>query len=291
MDLDAAIDALATTEEFPAEAISWALDHWEHVHPRAATMLAAYLSGADRSVDAENALFFLLHIGAEKSDTSLYPNLCRLACDQDASDLVLGDAVIETLPRLLISTFNGDPAPMLKIVETEDADPHARASILTALAWLTHDGKLTQTWMQDTLRRLFETMQPRRESAVWVDWATSVAALGYTEFVPDVEDLFKREWIHGDYLSAEAFQDDLRDTLEDPEGAPVFGRNLVGPFTDTIGALKRWNFAPATEDKDLDEGWISYGHSPYVNPLRDVGRNDPCPCGSGKKYKKCCLAD
>ncbi|MBM3335726.1 SEC-C domain-containing protein [Candidatus Sumerlaeota bacterium] len=21
---------------------------------------------------------------------------------------------------------------------------------------------------------------------------------------------------------------------------------------------------------------------------RKVGRNDPCPCGSGKKYKKCC---
>lgn len=24
---------------------------------------------------------------------------------------------------------------------------------------------------------------------------------------------------------------------------------------------------------------------------RKVGRNDPCPCGSGKKYKKCCGAD
>jgi preprotein translocase subunit SecA len=23
------------------------------------------------------------------------------------------------------------------------------------------------------------------------------------------------------------------------------------------------------------------------NPYKDVGRNDPCPCGSGKKYKKC----
>ena len=22
----------------------------------------------------------------------------------------------------------------------------------------------------------------------------------------------------------------------------------------------------------------------------NVGRNDPCPCGSGKKYKRCCLA-
>jgi len=23
--------------------------------------------------------------------------------------------------------------------------------------------------------------------------------------------------------------------------------------------------------------------------LTNVGRNDPCPCGSGKKFKKCCL--
>ncbi len=28
---------------------------------------------------------------------------------------------------------------------------------------------------------------------------------------------------------------------------------------------------------------------PVVNESK-VGRNDPCPCGSGKKYKKCCLS-
>lgn len=27
---------------------------------------------------------------------------------------------------------------------------------------------------------------------------------------------------------------------------------------------------------------------PIVNAQKNVGRNDPCPCGSGKKYKKCC---
>ncbi len=27
---------------------------------------------------------------------------------------------------------------------------------------------------------------------------------------------------------------------------------------------------------------------PIVNQKKNVGRNDPCPCGSGKKYKKCC---
>ena len=31
----------------------------------------------------------------------------------------------------------------------------------------------------------------------------------------------------------------------------------------------------------------NHGHEPARNPLKDVGRNDPCPCGSQKKYKKC----
>jgi hypothetical protein len=36
---------------------------------------------------------------------------------------------------------------------------------------------------------------------------------------------------------------------------------------------------------DLQRTMIREPHSQY----RDVGRNDKCPCGSNKKYKKCCL--
>ena len=31
-----------------------------------------------------------------------------------------------------------------------------------------------------------------------------------------------------------------------------------------------------------------HGHTPYRREAPKVGRNDPCPCGSGKKHKKCC---
>ena len=31
-------------------------------------------------------------------------------------------------------------------------------------------------------------------------------------------------------------------------------------------------------------------HASFHGTSKKVGRNDPCPCGSGKKYKKCCLA-
>ena len=27
---------------------------------------------------------------------------------------------------------------------------------------------------------------------------------------------------------------------------------------------------------------------PFIRDQPKIGRNDPCPCGSGKKYKKCC---
>jgi len=33
------------------------------------------------------------------------------------------------------------------------------------------------------------------------------------------------------------------------------------------------------------------GETPIVREEPKVGRNDPCPCGSGKKYKKCCGKD
>jgi len=39
------------------------------------------------------------------------------------------------------------------------------------------------------------------------------------------------------------------------------------------------------ESPDGEEDFIS---QPYRRPEPKVGRNDPCPCGSGKKYKKCC---
>lgn len=47
--------------------------------------------------------------------------------------------------------------------------------------------------------------------------------------------------------------------------------------------------------KSLDETELQFYKQMNMNPTTKqlksmkVGRNDPCPCGSGKKFKKCCL--
>ena len=40
--------------------------------------------------------------------------------------------------------------------------------------------------------------------------------------------------------------------------------------------------------KDIPKETKEVSHEPVVNSNPKVGRNDPCPCGSGKKYKNCC---
>jgi hypothetical protein len=41
----------------------------------------------------------------------------------------------------------------------------------------------------------------------------------------------------------------------------------------------------------LEEDWRYYGAKQPVTVGQKPGRNDPCPCGSGKKYKRCCFTE
>jgi hypothetical protein len=49
---------------------------------------------------------------------------------------------------------------------------------------------------------------------------------------------------------------------------------------------REWEEEVARLDDNDDD---LFSDEPYVRAAPKIGRNDPCPCGSGKKYKKCCL--
>ena len=63
-------------------------------------------------------------------------------------------------------------------------------------------------------------------------------------------------------------------------------KNMVAAKADWLYGLPQWNdiFTPEKQ-KELYKAQKS---STTVVKGKKVGRNDPCPCGSGKKYKHCC---
>lgn len=62
--------------------------------------------------------------------------------------------------------------------------------------------------------------------------------------------------------------------------------NMLEADADYLYSLPQWDNI-LTQDQKL-EIIKSYKRSKTVVKGEKIGRNDPCPCGSGKKYKKCC---
>ncbi len=81
-------------------------------------------------------------------------------------------------------------------------------------------------------------------------------------------------------------------------GADMFDEMISGIREDTVLSLLTVQPRPQEEIKRVEvakpiaEGFVGDGSQqkkkPVVRKTEKVGRNDPCPCGSGKKYKKCC---
>ena len=116
-----------------------------------------------------------------------------------------------------------------------------------------------------------------------------------------------------DHLEA---MDDLRDSIglqayaqRNPlneykiAGAEAFDEMIISVRNDTVRGIL--TVVPREKPvervqvvKPTDEGFMKLGQKKVSKastntPVRNenkVGRNDPCPCGSGKKYKKCCGA-
>ena len=64
--------------------------------------------------------------------------------------------------------------------------------------------------------------------------------------------------------------------------------NMLAAKADYLYTLPQWKCI-LTEEK-RNEIMKAYKKSKTVVKTKTPGRNDPCPCGSGKKYKKCCGA-
>jgi preprotein translocase subunit SecA len=118
---------------------------------------------------------------------------------------------------------------------------------------------------------------------------SGIGLVGYAQKDPKVE--YRREGMR-------AFEQ-MWDRIASQVTETIFRIEVVLPEPTT----NRWQITSQVHESPVDDipddhpaleqggGQRPVENSPAVEPIRNqgsrVGRNDPCPCGSGKKYKKC----
>ncbi|MET0530670.1 MAG: DUF1186 domain-containing protein [Microvirga sp.] len=299
MDVETATQAFASAgHDLPREAMQWALDNWDEAAPALFSILERFVSGADRSDEAASAVFFILHLAGEKQDTRVFPLLCDLAQDGEAIETLLGDSITTTFKQILISTYDSDLDTLKGVIEASEADEFVRAGALEVLAYLTAIGRIPRDETEAYLLRLYDTLQPAHESFVWTGWVRAVALLGLEALSDVVRQAFLRGLIDLMVMSYDDFCQDLGRTLADPKRMVGFHHDRIEPLKDAIGELSSWYAFSDAAKRDQVRRATTPGDArlfladtllPFADPFRGVGRNDPCPCGSGKKFKKCCL--
>ncbi|KAA0122615.1 DUF1186 domain-containing protein [Methylobacterium sp. P1-11] len=269
------IDDLAAAEYRPKAALREALKHPAAVAEATLPLLEAAADGRELAPEETNLLFWGLHVLAHARDTrALAPLLRLLRHDEETLDAILGDAVTATLARVVASLFDGDPQPLFRLILDSTADDYVRMALLSACTFLTLEGRIDRAAMHDLLVRFDDAQAAVEEAPAWVGWEETIAHLGFRDLAPRAAAARADGRLTDEVSDAEWFKEALRKAETKPDDRDRLGPYQYGYLDDPVEALD----------------WAEEGAGePQRNPFKDVGRNDPCPCGSGKKFKKCCL--
>jgi len=240
------------------------------------------------------ALIPVFHLLGEFQEPRAYRPLLQLLRQPSKTlDYILGDAVTETSFRVIAATFDGDLQPLFDFIMDETADVYARSSMMDALVLVTllHPERrgAIEGYFRD-FRRLCKEENPD----LLIGWMEALADMGLSDMEPELRAIFEAGLIPGDYCVAEEVLSELKASATSGNIA-VNPRYKSGLITDAVGELSRWHgYSDAYLAKQRREGARNPSRAmpwaeTFMHETPPVGRNDPCPCGSGKKFKKCCL--
>jgi hypothetical protein len=185
---------------------------------------------------------------------------------------VTGDLVTEDLNRMLASVCAGDLAPMQRLAENEEANEYVRDAALGGMVTLVACGLVPREEMVAYFQDLFRKL-PRENHPVW-DFLVSAASHLYPEeLMAEIDQAYQDNLLGEDYIDQDLVHEFLARGKETvlAQTKADHHHTLMG---DPIGEMGSWAAFKSPKDEE--------------GRAVKVGRNDPCPCGSGKKFKYCC---
>lgn len=267
---------------FPAEAVAAALARPQESVPH----LLAALEWATQNPEEANAgdpLYMLhihaLHILAQLREPKAFPYVIEMFHLEDYESLT-GEVAVETLPKIFASVVGDQLEGLQAVVEDDHLDEWVRSAALEAFGTLILQKEIPQTTVSEFFGTLFAGGLEREASFVWDTLVGVATDFRMSEHLPAIEQAFEDELVDPMIDTLDVIRQDISRT--DFEGKRL-DLGMYQFITDAAADLAEWECYHSDDEGDSDEP-----STPVVREAPKVGRNDLCPCGSGKKFKKCC---
>ncbi|MCW9035427.1 MAG: DUF1186 domain-containing protein [Alphaproteobacteria bacterium] len=295
------LEVLTFSDQLPKEAIRECIFRKDELVPVFINILRDFTRNSPDIDDRQNALLIIVHmLGEIGAPQAFSPLMDMLEGDSDRIYELLDDAVTESMGKILISVFDGNTDRLYKIMDNPKADEFICSGIFDTWTYFVAAGQIDREEAKQYLSTFFERNKARKESYIWLAWTEAIAQLGFTELSGLVRQAYSLGKIPPRSLLPEEFNEIIEEASKTDDLILFLKKDGIYPFTDTIAALGKWHIfseqylqekrAKELAQKDeLDTIPFMPTIGPAVNQNKSVGRNDPCPCGSGKKFKKCCL--
>lgn len=277
---------------FPKNEVEELIERKEEAVPYLINYLEEFKNNYKEYIDKNDYIghiyaTFLLAQFKGKGLFKIFLELLRLP-DEMPFDLY-GDSITEDSARILATVYDGQIDEIKDLIEDKLVNEYVRGQGIHTLTILVLNGVLEREYTLEYFKYLLDGGLKDRNTEV----ITSIVCYATDLHPKECFESIKRCFAKGEVCTSVIRLKDIEEELKQEKGI-VISRNKINEhnkfITDAIDSMSWW--ACFKDDSEISafnyEEDIKYMEK--LNKLEKikVGRNDPCPCESGKKYKKCC---
>ena len=275
---------------FPKEAFRVITQNEEEAKPYLRDAIEKAIQEKMNLDDDYQLHFYALFLLGQFQDTGAFRKIAELvSLPPDIVEYLIGDTITSGLPDILYNTYDGNLEQLKQMIADKKIDEYVRSDALEVMGQLYLDGEIPEVEWKSFLTQKIHGA--RGYDHIYDTIADLICRCHFVDMLPEIRYMFDHDLMDEGYLGAYDSCVDLMFEY-DEENDPLCRKPI-----DAAEMLKSWAMFddgnrqnPDMSEKDFEKMFRAMEKS--LNPpiqKKKIGRNDPCPCGSGKKYKFCCM--
>ncbi len=255
---------------FPRSALMAARKNWSELLPEIHRLLDDVVGQSSLSQSQEEFLFWSILLLGDRGETNSFERLIRL-CEQDSKRELILDWLLEdpeTFPTILYILSDGRTDSLSRLITSYGTGEYIKVEVMRVLYRMYYDQTLASDFFVSHAPLWLSSLASGEQPYALAVLGCFLIDLKLTVFQAELLKLDKEGLIDTRMLSRKEIE-----SWRLPDEYGVNEAKYIHSSFDIMSIADWWSF----QDK------------PYLAPSFPPNRNDPCFCGSGKKYKKCCM--